>query len=225
MRWETLGVLFTYWSFGTISLTENDATVECKKCFRSDRRRLWRQYKEAAYRCIELTRESPASPLSAYLMYKHTILETARSGDASASTWRFMGETAATATFLGLHVVPRSGPGLYSVATEVRRRTFATMFIIDKVFGTFTGRPPLLGRRFVSSELPLDVSDETLLDEPPEQWFAHVDENGWNTDGKIYSTTVMRARATILVIRDEILELALDSPHSAVAETSYENLV
>lgn len=178
MRWETLGVLFTYWSFGTISLTENDATVECKKCFRSDRRRLWRQYKEAAYRCIELTRESPASPLCAYLMYKHTILETARSGDASASTWRLMGETAAMATFLGLHVVPCSGPGSYSVATEVRRRNFAAMYIIDKVFGTFTGRPPLLGRRFVSSELPLDVSDETLLDEPPEQWFSHVDENG-----------------------------------------------
>lgn len=225
MRWETLGVLFTYWSFGTISLTENDATIECKKCFRSDRRRLWRQYKASASHCIELTKESPSSPLCAYLMYKHTILETARTGDASASTWRLMGETAAMATFLGLHVVPRSGPGLYSVGAEVRRRTFATMFIIDKVFGTFTGRPPLLGRRFVSSELPLDVSDETLLDEPPEQWFAHVDENGWNTEGKIYSTTLSRARATILLIRDEILELALDSPHSSEAETSYENLV
>lgn len=224
LRWEALGVLFTYWSFGTISLTENDATVECKKCFRSDRRRLWRQYKEGALRCIEITKECPASPLCVYLMYKHVILETMRTGDASMTTWRFMGETAAMATFVGLHAVPRSGRGTYSVATEVRRRTFTTIFIIDQIFATFTGRPPLLGRRYASSQLPLDLSDETLLDEPPEQWFSHVDENGWNTEGKIYSTTVMRVRLTTLMIRDEILEVALNASQSPAAETSYENL-
>lgn len=225
MRWETLGVLFTYWSFGTISLTENDATIECKKCFRSDRRRLWRQYKEAARRCIELTRESPASPLGTYLSYKHVILETARSGDAGLSTWRFIGETAAIVTFLGLHAVPSSGPGTYSVASEVRRRTFTSIFIIDKIFASFTGRPPILGRRYKSSQVPLDISDEVLLGEPPERWFLYVDENGWNKEGKIYAPTISRARASLMQIRDEILELALNSPHTLPAETSLEGLM
>lgn len=86
LRWEALGVLFTYWSFGTISLSENDATIDCTRCFRSDRKRLWRGYKESAFRCIELTREMGAgSALCAYLLYKHVLLETYISGDAGES--------------------------------------------------------------------------------------------------------------------------------------------
>lgn len=107
----------------------------------------------------------------------------------------------------------------------MRRRLFAAIFVHDKVTATFTGRPPFLSRRFSSTPLPLDISDEMLLtssDMPGGFDSLHVDEHGWNTDRKIYSTTSLRARALMAFVRDEILEIALHGgDHSGRAAILY----
>lgn len=36
-----------------------------------------------------------------------------------------------------------------------------------------------------------------------------LDSKGWNTDGAVYSATVIRARYICAVVRDELLEMAL----------------
>lgn len=62
----------------------------------------------------------------------------------------------------------------------------------------------MLSRRFTSTALPLDISDETLLGVAP--WRDDmVDENGWNTLGEIYPTTLLRARSQLGFIRETIL--------------------
>lgn len=57
------------------------------------------------------------------------------------------------------------------------------------------------------------MSEELLLSNPPLADYSdcRVDENGWSTDGRIYLSTTLRARAMLSYVRDEILEIALQS--------------
>lgn len=113
--------------------------------------------------------------------------------------------------FLGLHAQQydaSDGPTLWS---ENRKQLFAQIFTGDKVAVLFTGRPPLLSRRYCSTPLPLDISDEDLASDTDTLRRAHesLDEQGWNTNGGLYPATVFRARLMIAYIRDELLEIAL----------------
>ena len=133
--------------------------------------------------------------------------------------WRTHGDLMAMTTYLGLHVSPNADPMDCTITTQVKRQLFAAIFAHDKVTATFTGRPPFLSRRFSSTPLPLDLSDDMLLlsssgssNPPPTDYRdCRVDDNGWSTDGRIYVTTTLRARAMLAYVRDEILEIALQS--------------
>lgn len=87
------------------------------------------------------------------------------------------------------------------------------VFTIDKVMVSFTGRPPLLGRRYFSTPLPLDIRDEDLLadQETLTRAVQALDEHGWNRNGELHSATLTRARVQIAVIKDEMLEIALEN--------------
>ncbi len=94
------------------------------------------------------------------------------------------------------------------ICTQIKRRLFGKIFHGDKVTSTFAGWPPMMSQRFISTLLPLDVSDEVLLGLSP--WQDNiVDENGWNTLDEIYSSTLLRARAYLGFIRDSILDISL----------------
>lgn len=121
-------------------------------------------------------------------------------------------------TFHGFHDEPGTNSYRYnpnyrpSLAIECRRRILATSFCSDNIMVTFTGRPPLLGTNYVSTPLPLDLSDDVLFsDEPTLVRVASetLDERGWNTSGHFYPATMIRARLVLAHIRAEIIELAL----------------
>lgn len=127
--------------------------------------------------------------------------------------WRTHGDLMAMTTYLGLHASPSADPFDCSITAQVKRQLFAAVFTHDKVTATFTGRPAFLSRRFSSTPLPLDLSDDMLLSGtlPADYRACRVDESGWSTDGRIYVTTTLRARAMLAYVRDEILEIALQS--------------
>lgn len=82
LRWEALGILFTYWSLGTLAFSDSNALG--LEGF--DRKAMFRCYKENAWACAELVRDTCASNgLLLYLLYKHSLLEGMTSGDASKS--------------------------------------------------------------------------------------------------------------------------------------------
>lgn len=88
---------------------------------------------------------------------------------------------------------------------------FAQIFNSDKLGVAFTGRPPHINRRYCSTPLPLDIRDTDLAADEATllKAFNSLDENGWNTDGGMYSSTLIRARCMIAYIRDELFEIAL----------------
>ena len=126
--------------------------------------------------------------------------------------WRSHGDLAAAATGLGLHRdrYENSPP---SITTEMRRRTWASVFSIDQTIAAFTGRPPSLSHRYNLCPLPLDLSDEVLLASKETRLHAAslLDPNGWNTAGELTAATWSRAVMIRSLILSEILEISLGS--------------
>lgn len=212
MRWESMGILFTYWALAALA----DQPHRPELLRKSDKRpaQLTLVYKEAAEICIELCKGCTPNSLLLYLTYKAAILESMIAGDAAPSFWRLHGENVALLTYLGLHALHDDKPYIPTAAKEVRRRLVSQVFVIDKVAASFSGRPPLLSRKYMQTPLPLDLCDEVLMSDPDTIAVAveALDENGWNREGERYSTTIVRARTKLARVKDEVMEVALGSP-------------
>lgn len=225
MRWEGLGILFTHWSFGTVELGQS------KRFAASGIKPFADQvvkFRDCAWDAVEITRSTAsANTLLLHLLYTQECLESIISGDESKLTMqkeiddtltyifaglqhsRLHGEVISLLTCLGFHAI-KGDMNDIGICTQIKRRLFGKVFHGDKVVSTYAGRPPMLSRRFVSTPLPLDLSDEVLLGITP--WRDDlVDEFGWNTAGKIYSSTLLRARAQMGFIRDSILSFNLQA--------------
>jgi hypothetical protein len=114
-------------------------------------------------------------------------------------------------TFIGLHAL-RNGPDYVpTLVSEYKRRIFGQVFVLDKMDVSFSGRPPLISRRFCTTPLPLDISDAVWLAgrDVIDREVRALDSQGWNTHGGRYSSTMMRVRSLVANIRDELIDIAL----------------
>lgn len=211
MRWESLGILFTYWALA--AMADQPHRPEPRKSEKKPAP-LVLVYQETAQMCIELCKGSTPNSLLLYLSYKVAILQSMISGDAAPSFWRQHGENVALVTYLGLHALHNDTPYIPTVASEVRRRLVSQVFVIDKVAASFSGRPPLLSRKYMLAPHPLDLSDEELMSDPETLAKAveALDENGWSRKSDYYSTTIVRARVKLARVKDQIMEVALGNP-------------
>lgn len=87
----------------------------------------------------------------------------------------------------------------------------ASMYYLDKCESLFNARPPMLSRQYCHCPLPLDLSEEDVYGgrERMTAAIAKLDPNGWNVEGRIFTTTWLRALAVMSPIREGILELSL----------------
>lgn len=85
------------------------------------------------------------------------------------------------------------------------------MFWLDKDLSTFTGRPPALSHRYYSCPPPLDINDNTLICGGAEldREIQSLDENGWNTQGRVFEATIVRMMLMTSLIQEEIMEMFL----------------
>lgn len=118
--------------------------------------------------------------------------------------------------FLGLHASSNTSRlqrqlEKPSFCVENRRLIFAYIFSNDKAMVSFTGRPPLLSRRYCSTPPLLDLSDESMLADEAvlAEHVKALDPKGWNTEGKIYGASYIRARYLMAYAFDEVIEVAL----------------
>lgn len=209
MRWECLGILFTYWAMASLAAHRSELQ-DSETCGEN----LTLIYQEAAELCIELCRHSAPNSLLQCLIYKVAIIRSILSGDAEPDFWRLHGQQIALATYLGMHAIPQDSSYVPTMSSEARRRLASQIFVIDKVAASFSGRPPLLSRKYMLTPLPLDLSDEVLLSCPETIASAveALDEKGWNQDGKLYSATMVRARRMLASVKDEVMEVSLGNP-------------
>jgi hypothetical protein len=117
--------------------------------------------------------------------------------------------------FLGLHASgeasrPQLQPKKTSFCAEFRRFIYAYIFSGDKSMVSFTGRPPLLSRRYCTSLPPSDLSDSCLLSEDTlTEQYESLDHRGWNSKCETYGNSYIRARYLMAVVFDEVIEIAL----------------
>lgn len=84
LRWETLGILFTYWALGAVALPEGITKDEGRMLGGSDPQKLMRKYKASSRSCIDICRNaSCANTQLLYTVYKQSILESIVYGDTS----------------------------------------------------------------------------------------------------------------------------------------------
>ena len=123
-------------------------------------------------------------------------------------------------TALGLHRQMDTGRPI-SFLSETKRRLFTIVFNIDKGAALLTGRPPALCYRYSRFKLPLDLSDEVLIQggETLQAAVAALDENGWNTSGEIYQTTATRAHGMLAQVLNDVLELSLGHHEECTGHT------
>ncbi|TVY74340.1 Sorbicillinoid biosynthetic cluster transcription factor sor3 [Fusarium oxysporum f. sp. cubense] len=212
LRWETVGVMFLYTALSELSTTSNEES-----------KRIIRHCTEYCASCITLANMGGSSgTLMLFLMYKRSVLHAWMHGETSLPYWKFHAETVAMLTFSGLHDNrSKSSQNVSSVPTEIRRRIGCQIFIVDKFLATFVGRPPLLTRKFCSIKSPLDLEESALLSDKEtfQRQSQRLDRYGWNTDGRIYSSSLLRVRMMIALVRDEILEVVLaQDTHSSITD-------
>ncbi|KAM0326240.1 hypothetical protein ACHAQA_006837 [Verticillium albo-atrum] len=217
LRWDSLGVVFVYWAHGARSKRPYRRKIDDP----SDDPYSLAVLQECIDLCVELSRgASEGNALLLYVLFERAILESMIAGDASPSVWRYHGEAAGLIMYLGIHAENAQQPYVPTLAGEVRRRLCGYVLTIDKVGATFTGRPPLMSRRYISTPLPLDLRNEDLMGdrETIARAVATLDENGWNTDGGLYPATVVRARTLLASVKDEIIEIALGNDNQTTVE-------
>ncbi|KAF4448506.1 hypothetical protein F53441_8092 [Fusarium austroafricanum] len=203
IRWESIGLIWSYWD-GYPNL-DAPGVVKC-----------------LGY-CIELVRHfTSGNDLLLFLCYRRVTIESLVTGDAGLTCWRYFAETVALLTFLGLHVGSEDLNYIPSLCSEHKRRISARVYALDKVLVAFTGRPPLLSRRFFSSPLPLDITDWNLLADrdSAKRAVQTLDDNGFLHDGELNKASMVRGRTQLAFIRDELLEIALSNS----AKITFESL-
>ncbi|PYH66941.1 transcription factor [Aspergillus vadensis CBS 113365] len=211
-RWELLGSLFTIWSSAASQLPVQHEIITqyCRQHAFKGPKELMVHFKRCAFMCIELCSQLGAiNILFVNLAFKHNILESIASGDKSLSCWRQHGDVIAVTTSIGLHRELSSDWNEVSFQHELKRRVYASIYNFDKVISTFTGRPPLLNRKYSTTQLPLDINDEDIFSDRIGNAVAKLNSNGW--DGSVerqpYPATILRARAMLARNREEMLEV------------------
>jgi hypothetical protein len=227
LRWEVIGLLFSSWALGALQNKEHISQYRPRV--------LAAKFFDIMKSCITFCRAVKAENLLLlYLLYRTSIVSSILHGPNSKGSsisvslhltalidflldidfWRFHAETVSLAYSLRLHAMSDSSLQDLHTWKQSERRLFTAIYILDKTAATFSGRLPILASHYCSTTLPLDICNTTLLHGKPNQisdfLSLGVDEEGWNTEGKIYSTTPLRARGLIAQLREEILAIALN---------------
>lgn len=87
----------------------------------------------------------------------------------------------------------------------------SSMYYLDKCESLYNSRPPMLSRHYCQCPIPLDLCEEDVYGgrERLAAACAKLDSNGWSRDGRISTTTWLRALVLLCPIREGILELSL----------------
>ncbi|KAF5554897.1 hypothetical protein FMEXI_1875 [Fusarium mexicanum] len=212
IRWESIGLLWAHLE----GLSDAISTLKYRQLQWVEGKRSSVLSHDHIHYCIEIARRFTAgNNMLLDLCRRHAALGTMVYGDASPVYWNSHSLCVSMLLFLGLHASgeasrPQTQPRKPSFCVEHKRLLYSYIFANDKSEVSFTGRPPLLSRRYCSSVPPLDlpdscmVSEDTLIAE-----FKALDDRGWNMKGDISSNSYIRARYLMAHVFDEVIEVAL----------------
>lgn len=113
-------------------------------------------------------------------------------------TWVTMGALIRQAMYMGLHRDPRHLGDMSIYRAEIRRRLWATIVELNLQSSYDAGGPPLLSSKHYDTQLPANLDDDQLSDEP---------DNGREVTGNHQDLTEMSVQ--LALIKSQPLRLAI----------------
>lgn len=133
--------------------------------------------------------------------------------------WRLVGDLSTDLLALGLNREATYSPErIPFFLAECRRRCFVTEYYLEKMFGLLFNLPPRITSQYVDVKLPLDLSDDELFAQTPnelENAKSRLTEDGWNTDGNLRAATWARLRYILSQFREGIVEYRFQASQTA----------
>ncbi|KAJ6058170.1 uncharacterized protein N7446_007753 [Penicillium canescens] len=210
LRWEMIGILFSWAGIAFRCKQEWDPVFELVEQHGRDRNTAADRMRECAAACVRLCEENfELSDIMVICMKNSSRLQSIIINDESDRIRVDYGTVRSAFISAGLH---RLAPLKEVTPFSQHRASIASsMYYQDKCHSLFNARPPMLSDRYCQCPLPLDLSEEDVYGgrDRLAAALARLDSNGWNTDGRIYTTTWIRALAMLSPIREGILELSL----------------
>ncbi|RAK83303.1 hypothetical protein BO79DRAFT_241300 [Aspergillus costaricaensis CBS 115574] len=212
LRVETLGLLYTMAARASAFFIDCDEGKDA--AFVPDM--VW-------YSTVILRLARDLAPLSndviIWLANENGQLRSFLEGDTSLGVWRLVGDLSTDLLALGLNREATYSPERTPFfLAECRRRCFVTEYYLEKMFGLIFNLPPRITSRYVDVKLPLDLSDDELFAQTPqdlEDAKGRLTEDGWNTDGKLRAATWARLRYILSQFREGIVEYNFQASQAA----------
>ncbi|KAJ5963433.1 uncharacterized protein N7479_003309 [Penicillium vulpinum] len=224
LRWEMIGILFSWAGIAFRCKQEWDPVFDLPEQCGRNRNTAADKMRECAAACIRLCEGSfEISDIMVICMKNSTRLQAIIISDESDRVRVDYGTVRSAFISAGLH---RLAPVKEITPFSQHRASLASsMYYLDKSHSLFNARPPMLSNRYCQCPLPLDLCEEDIYGgrERLTAAIAKLDSDGWNTDGRIFTTTWLRALAMLSPIREGILELTL-SVNSTFTKSQVEDL-
>ncbi|KAJ6178829.1 hypothetical protein N7519_009290 [Penicillium mononematosum] len=212
LRVETIGLLYTMAARASVFFVDRDEDKD--GAFVQDM--VW--YSTLALRLArDLAPQS--TDVIVWLANENAQLRSFLEGDASLGVWRLVGDLTTDLLALGLNREATYSPERTPFfLAECRRRCFVTEYYLEKMFGLVFNLPPRITSRYVDVKLPLDLSDDEIFAQTPEELEkakGRLTEDGWNTDGKLRAATYARLRYILSQFREGIVEYHFQASQTA----------
>ncbi|KAI1407346.1 hypothetical protein F5Y13DRAFT_206383 [Hypoxylon sp. FL1857] len=171
-----------------------------------------RQMLEISEACLSYCRECETlGDMFAWLLMENYCLAAKIKGETSHSSYTQSGEVVTAVIAMGLHQGVKAEDRLPFFLSEIRKRLFAQTYSAEIGTATFLGRPPRLSHRYCNFQPPLDlsVSELVLTGDELALALASLDDQGFNTAGRIHRVTWVKTWLGFAPQREDILDLAI----------------
>ncbi|KAL4962719.1 putative chromatin structure remodeling complex protein RSC3 [Aspergillus stella-maris] len=211
-RWETVGLLFALLGTALFYIADNNPIFTHRNPSGIRKDELSRLCTAICGICCQFC-SAAGTTTDAFCWFttQHLVLLTAIFGDNDYRVWQKLGDLSTIVYALGLHQ-PKEDPDESSPfwLPEIRKRTMACAYAIDKQLATSLGRPPRISSRYCHLPLPLDITYDDILAKTTNenQQNLKTDAEGWNTEGKFTVGVKIRVALLASMLQENILELS-----------------
>lgn len=210
LRWETLGVILVIAGSNAQFTSPDDPIFTLEDGRKIDKDEFIEDMIHASNDCINLCQVHGAvNDIMIWLLYSNMLVQSNFYGDNYHGVWRGLGACISALYAEGIHCEESFEPFFLR---ETRRKLFASTYKSDKQLATFFGRPPMMAWKYSNRKMPLDLDDEVVCTSNPDvldEAISKLDNEGWNTEGKICTASWIRLRFLNCVFKERILEQSL----------------
>ncbi|KAI3129358.1 transcriptional regulator family: Fungal Specific TF [Penicillium roqueforti] len=208
LRWETMGAILTLVGIAATEFRAPYALYRTEPERQTLRMNLIQFGNKCAIFCEAL---EVLNDVHILFLYQTFQVQSVFYGDQSLKTWRRLNDAACALLAAGLHESIQEARDVPFFLVELRKRIFSRLYSIDISLATFLGRPPRMSKKFCCINLPLDIDEKcySLSETALSRELEDIDHAGWNSQGHIRPSAVMRWSTITAMIREETLELLL----------------